>query len=560
LEEVAVSLKIRVAVAVVALLTCLSFATTDAVSAKRFFRASGTISHGKNYIVIVTTKNGGGARQKLKKNGKFSIKLPASKAVGATLTIVKPNGRYFGPVVLRHSGRKAYTRLSGESVALGTLKLHAGYATTGSAIGKNAVSSSAVAANRKGKPAGAGKLGLIKRPATHKSRTTRAHAHALADPATAPQGADTDADGLPNNFDIDDDGDLLLDPSDPDSGSGNNDPVKVFTNLRVGLRDTINVNALPADTDIVPLENTLIQNNLAMVFTMNEGNAGLSGLSAVNIDCGLLVYCAHGAGTATTVQSGPTGDPNGPADGSLWTSFDPDSDGYPNLPDASKRFNDGKTWFDLSTHPATKRSNVNAGDTFTFLGTASGGVSAFATALPPYFVTTPAIHTIVDTGSTHTVSYPVQSSDPGVGGSTGTNEPPPPNPNMALTSDIVTVSLWRPQRNAVPGAESGSVIDMGKLGYFFTAGNATCTKDDIKSVSAGTSVANEGMFDYVKDSAADATPNAANLITVTIDVGQCFARSTNNGLSSRTNGFSFGVEARTVRGDSAGTSLWVTLP
>jgi hypothetical protein len=462
--------KIRAAVAVLVMSVCL-LAPAEAMSATRSATISGSIAGGRNYIVIVTTKNGGGVRRKLNATGSFRIVLPAAKAAGASLTIVRPSGRYLGPVVLRHRDRLAYTRLTGTSIALGQLRLRAGYATPGRMIPDAAVNlRSAVAADRTGKPVGAGLLGFVRRFKFKSSRL---------DPLPVPQGADTDTDGIPNNFDIDDDGDKVLDASDVSSGSGNSDPVKVFTNLRGGsLRDTVNVNALPAGTDITAAQDALLASSLNMVFLMNQANAGLTGLTAVNIDCGLLAYCARGTGTATTVQGNPP-DPGAPADGSLWRDFDPDSDGYPNLPNASQRFNNGGTWFDLSTRPSTSRAKINAGDTFTFLGTASNGVNAFATSLPPYFVTTPAIHTIVDAASTHTIGYPITDSQPGVGGG-GPNQPPPPSPNMALASDLVTISFWRPQRNSVAGAETGTFRDMGRLGYFFQAASATCTKDDIK--------------------------------------------------------------------------------
>jgi hypothetical protein len=290
---------------------------------------------------------------------------------------------------------------------------------------------------------------------------------------------------------------------------------------------------------------------------MNQGNAGLTGLSAVNIDCGLLPYCAKGTGTATTLAANPP-DPTAPADHSLWREFDLDHDGYPNLPNASARFNNGGVWFDMSTRPGVGRAKINAGDTYTFLGTASNGVNSFATTLPPYFVTTPAIKSITDSASTHTIGYPIKAGDPGTGHDP--NAPDNRSGYMALSSDLVTVTFWRPQRNAVAGAETSGFRDMGGLGYFFSAGTNACTRDDIKSVSTGTSVQNEGVFDYVKDSAADTAPDAGNLITVTLDVGACFDRTAPRDNSSRANGLRLDLEARTIRGDSTGTMLWVTLP
>src|SRR5207253_1050752 len=162
--------------------------------------------------------------------------------------------------------------------------IHPGYVTPGGPIRPGAVNLKlTVAADLKGKPVGAGVLGLVRRRHLSSATTLEAGTMPIARP---PVGADTDTDGIPNNFDIDDDGDKVIDTSDPDNGSGNNDPVKVFSSLRLGLRDTFNVNALPAGTDISALEDTIIHVQLQMVFTMNAGNAGLTGLTAVNIDCG----------------------------------------------------------------------------------------------------------------------------------------------------------------------------------------------------------------------------------------------------------------------------------
>lgn len=534
------------------LLLVLLVATTCAIApaaAAKKVSISGTIPRGKGYTVVATTATGGGVRQKLGASGKFRLQLTAAQAKGATLSLITPQGRFFGPVVLATARFKAYTRLTGRSVVLGKLKLGAGYAMPAAKLPKRAVSGSWVAANAKGRPVGAGKLGFVKRAPGIKLV-------AKAGPQTSGNGADTDTDGIPNNFDVDDDGDQTLDASDADSGSGNNDPVKVFTNLKVGLIDTVNVNAT-SGAALAEAQERLITDHLWMTFMFAGWAAKLSGVTGVNVDCGTLSYCAPKAGTATIVSS-PNPRPNEPAPGSLWSAWDTDSDTLPNLVDTSDRFGPDQTgMWQMGVNTKAPRAKVNAGDAFLFNAKSSAGVATFATTLPPYFVTTPAIKSIEHGAATHTVTYPVTAAEPGVGGGLPGGST---TPTLALTSDVVTFTVWRPQRQAIPGAETGAFRDLGQLSYLVMAGNATCTADDITAVSDGLVEGSDGFYSLVKDTAADAAPDPANVLRITVNLGTCFARDTNPGAQSRSTGFNVGIEARTERGDNAGTSLWVTLP
>jgi hypothetical protein len=506
----------------------------------------GSLVKGKGYAVVLTTTNGGGTRKVLGKKGTFSFKLSATKARNASLTLIRPNGRYFGPIVLRHVKRQTFTHLSGAtSINLGKLKLKSGYVIPGARIPKVGVitkASGASSSTLKGKPVGAGKLGFVKRP-SKKVKTKNADFSA---PAPPPAGNDTDTDSIPNSFDIDDDGDLKLDSVDRDAGGPGKIPYSAFTNLVAEINQSVNVNtgsATAADID------TLIKNNLWMNFQLIGYMLGLHGVASVNVDCGLLVYCKAGHGTALVHASNPpiAGEP---ADGSLFTDFDSDSDGYPNLVDISSTLQDKRPGsFGLGTVPSVARSQIVPGDTYSYLVKSTEGATSYSTTLPPYFLTTPAIKSITDTGGTHTISYPVAANGEGTQS----------NP-IALTSDVVTITFWRPQRLTVPGAETGTYMDMGGLYYIlFAGGNNFCNATET-SLYTGMTPVSDGYYDMLRDNAVDAAPNAANTLSVTVDIGKCFDRRTQSDAQSRVGGLNLDIEARTFKGDNASQHLHVTLP
>ena len=78
---------------------------------------------------------------------------------------------------------------------LGVVKILKGYAKPKRKLSKRFVDRSATAQAKKGVPLGAGLFGRVKAKAA----------------GAAGQGRDQDGDGLPGAFDVDDDGDLMLD-------------------------------------------------------------------------------------------------------------------------------------------------------------------------------------------------------------------------------------------------------------------------------------------------------------------------------------------------------------
>ena len=56
------------------------------------------------------------------------------------------------------------------------------------------------------------------------------------------------------------------------------------------------------------------------------------------------------------------------------------------------RFVNGGPMLEMGVNTNVPRAQVNAGDAFTFLAKGAPAPTTFTTTLPPYFVTTPAIH------------------------------------------------------------------------------------------------------------------------------------------------------------------------
>src|SRR5437867_7188324 len=60
----------------------------------------GRIRGGAGYLIVGTSATGEGVTQALGTAGTFALRFPGTSARGATLQLVGPSGRYFGPVVL----------------------------------------------------------------------------------------------------------------------------------------------------------------------------------------------------------------------------------------------------------------------------------------------------------------------------------------------------------------------------------------------------------------------------------------------------------------------------
>lgn len=476
----------------------------------------GKVRGGRHYVVIGLSLSGNGVTQTIRANGRFKLTFHGKTGRGASIQLISPNSRYFGPVVLtrqykRHHHPKAYTNLSGKSVSLGKIRLKRGYGRVSGTVNKKAVDHALVTkTNKKGAPLGAGRLGLV-RTKHRKSAAMLSRSLAVASGADSPTtGVDTDGDGIPNAYDVDTNGNLILNGIDPNGNTSDG----VFAGLFSSIDQPLNVHiggVTSADID------TAIMNNLNVSFFFDVA-PGKSSLSSVDVQCFTLSYCAPGTGTAiiTPVSESPPGFGNIP-----WVNYDPNGNGLPNLEELTTH-DFGDTVYSASIQPHATTAQIVPGDAYNVLFNTATGTTTVPRSLPAYPVTTLAI-TNYDTGSgPQTVTYPAGSNAP------GTNANP-----FTMASDQITLTFFRPQRLAI-GAEAGDYVDMGGLRYGMPMdiGNREvgCAADYSNpsgtfSTTQPSANNNYNEFFPLTDNAADSSPDAASTLSFKFNLGDCLRQN-----------------------------------
>jgi hypothetical protein len=457
----------------------------------------GKLVNGKGWRVAALAPDGRAAVRRVGASGRFSLTLPTRRARRATLHLIGPSGRYFGPVVLRRERRLGYLRFNGGSVWLGSVVRSQGAARPRRDVPRRLVDRGSVTRlTFAGRLRGAGKLGLVEAPR-----------RALVSQDAGQQvGGDGDADGIPGPFDVDDDGDTILDTSDPSGvdGSGSTggfSGANLSSSLPLGLEDSLNANATGVTRALVDQR---LVSDLNIVFTSSSEPEAPS--EAVNVDCGGLSYCRPGDGTAD-ILNGQTNTTVG-----KWVDFDPDQDGLPNLPRAPER---GLS--QIQVLPRATTAQIAPGDTFTFVRRRGEVTDWITQSLVQYPTTTPAVRTYDAGAGNVTVNYPVPAGTP------GTRDEP-----IQLTSDSLTLEFWRPQRLAIEGAETGTFIDSGHLNYGIRLDvEDVCRFEDYSNLSPTLSRAPEETSSQVhlRDSADDAAPEPSNLLRFTVNVSACIRRA-----------------------------------
>jgi hypothetical protein len=454
----------------IALLIALLACSMCADSALAASRVSGRLSNA-SYDLVLLARSGRAQSIQPKANGRFSVRVSSAK--GASLHLVR-RGRYAGPVVLR--GKKPRVALAGaRRVNLGTVRVRvrARYATTSRRV---AGSGPPIRTAGGGRPLGAGKLGLVhvrRARADASQAVVRGQRAQTGAPAT--EGADVDLDGIPNAFDADDDGDLTLDNIEGAEPKGPR--LSLSSALPLDITETINANA-GADTD----QEATIRRSLRLLYSVSAdelGGAQRIGVSCVFAWCaGAQVVIPPGLGDSTTAWS------DGDADGLL---------------DLAAR---GPA-FQQQIYPRASTADIKPGDTFT--ATSDQGATA-AAALAFYFTSSVAVQTM----GSHTFSYPAGPGSPGSPG------------NPISIPRTVRITLWRPQRAAIPGAESGTLMDIGGLRYGVDVSGAFCRAEDFSGLSE-TLTPGVGGEAPLQDTAADARPSGATL-SFTVDTAACGVR------------------------------------
>jgi hypothetical protein len=336
----ALSRKFTSVLAVTAITATMALASPAAAAVRSFgktYTVTATVKGGKNLTVLLISGSGRllASKKVTGTSQSITLKSPATASIGGTsLQLVNSagasKGAYFGPVTLGHKGTKStsasrvYTQLKqsiSTSVKLGTLTIKKvgagkqGYAVA-SATSKSADTSVGAQVNAsKGRPTGVGTFGktsgvaiksygvsatAIGDPCSSPGTPTcgpdgkeigSPNGPALNTPATGQQGAvvnkdetlggDADDDGIPNAFDVNDDGDAVLDSADTstpapkvaaDNGTTTCSAVdfKIFTNYKAtqgGYAGTINAYAPGAFKATKENIASTITKSMTMVFS-----------------------------------------------------------------------------------------------------------------------------------------------------------------------------------------------------------------------------------------------------------------------------------------------------
>ena len=531
---------------------------------------SGTLSGGKGNTIVVVQSSGKGKKVLITaKSGAF--KVPGVKLAGATVQIVGDDGTYLGPVVLGGAKSKVYETIKGTAnLSLGTIKQKNGYAvTTAVASSRTYTTGAYTVAAKSGRPVGAGKFGRVK---VGNGKSALKGYDGV--------GYDTDLDGVPNVFDIDDNGNLILDnvdrtgrtgilsrrafarqaicpappapltpgciPPTPGGGGSGTSPTatefRMFSNFKLTAETNINLYLGGTTAAVQPLIDAAFPSTLTLATQIVGATSG-------TLDCLGNTYCApHSTagvsyplvnGAAATFAGTALGITNGPTN-------------------------------DAQITPGTSTADIGAGNAFI----ENAGGSAYPGVLNFVFNTAPAVYSYTTTSS---ATEQVITYDAVTGRAAGNIGMSPATPITVGSDGVITLKWWRPQRPAVSGEASASGwIDIGGLQYTADAPNAPKSSS---GVSIGTAPGNCALATYsnpmsngaaftnsgtsgVQDPALDAATNpaapTANLLQFTVNAKACFGDATWALLTTGAT-FDFDIQARSLYGDNAARKLYFRL-
>ena len=469
-------------------------------------RITGKLS--KPGLTVIALSKTGKANLDRPKRRKFTVRAPAQVV---TLHLRAADGTYAGPIVFgkRESGRRALVGVTaGAGLGEIEVKSNRGFAKAGHRLPRRLLDTEWQARARQGRPIGNGRnFGRVK------VKRTR-------DPAPG----DRDRDGVPNQLDVDDDGDLVLDKVDRGgrgrarAAQGTNEFGLATIFAPGAMHDWTNANA-GSLTD-AQIDATLARQGYLIFEILAVG---------AELDCGGAPDPANPAGWIGGLSyctRGGTGFGFGPGGSEFPECCDDDGDGFGTLPNNSPDFPDPGHFF--FSHGATT-AEIGTGDVLV----QRVGEGQFVTLLPFVFATVPALVSYDDgRGNSATIDYPVPESPPSPppAGSQGNPFPVEARPNGDV---LVTMTFWRPQRRPIP-PESGDWIDMGGLGYsaktHFTA-QPGCPQSAFSENDPNLAPSESPLPDGpggVIDLAADQPANPANTFTFTLNLTECRA---NHGAS-----------------------------
>ncbi len=487
---------------------------------------SGTLTGGQGLKVIVVQANGTSQKATITSR-KGTFKVRGATLAGASIHLVKSNGTYFGPVMLGGSGRKVYATVKGSgNLALGTFKRKSGYAAARAPVGRYFTTRVYTVAAKNAKPVGAGNLGRVK--VGNGISTLNGYNG---------QGRDADLDGIPGAFDIDDNGNLIIDNVDRTTRSGRSfrrfssefqvlppavtppavTEFKLFSNFKLTNAASINV-SIPGITGIDALIDVAVPATVTLA-------TQVMGATSATLDCLGNTYCApHGA---YPLMNGAAASYTG---------------GFLNLAKG--------TTGDAQILPGAARADIGSGNAFL----QTDGATSYPGVLNFVFNTAPALKSYNVGGGEQTVTYDAS-------GVSASGMAPSAPITTTAGATAITVTFWRPQRAALSSeawfATANPWTDIGGLSYRADTPNTptgSTKRDCAGGYSAGIAngVAVTASSDGVVDPAIDAEASAANTISWTIDLTTCFD------WSAMTSGTSFDLDIQAVStyGDNAARKLY----
>jgi hypothetical protein len=520
----------RTRVAILAAAALISALLVPVFAQAKPAKITGKLS-ARDYTVIALSARGT-AKTDRAPHRTFKLRPPAKKV---TLQLRAPDGTYAGPIVVakaRHGNKVIVDKVivgvrAGARLGRVKVKPGDGYAKPAKWLPGKYVNSSRVARAEDKTPLGAGNLGLI--PA--------------ATSGDAP--GDGDLDGIPDALDVDDDGDVVLDRFDPQSGTATartsadtgDVVVRGISLLDLDLPDVVNANA-PGLTE------AQIEAALPRFGGLLLGSLGIEASGpddpAVELDCGDpdtgLIYCRRNGSTGRITSVSRVPHPPGAGPGDPFPGCcDPDEDGFGSLGWAVIPGDAVDAHAVPLLHGATS-DQIGADDLLIARTTGADGNEAFTGTLAYLFETVPALASYADeAGNTTTMSYPVTP------GASGTQENPfvPTDGPDADTDVEVTLTFWRAQRRALP-EEPGEWIDVGHTVYI-TDGRSpfenpswfegsSCPPSAYSETDPNLSPAQAPAFPLfyepavsgLQDSSDDQPADPANTFTFTLNLNRCF--------------------------------------
>ncbi len=519
-------------------------------AASKAYTVKVTVKKGKNLVLLILGRSGSLLASAPIKSDSQATTLKTKRVstlAGATLQLVNGSktaskGSYFGPVLVGWKGSKlakatgVYTKLkasSSKSLSLGTITVvkvtkKQGYAAVARASKLADSRAAAQARAVKGKPVGVGNYGKITM-----AKSSSASAQTAQDPPTGPPtgpppsgppsgpptgpppggdqptggsgatgetllGGDADKDGLPNAFDVNDDGDTKTDSADSvtpaprvtgdESGSCATVAFRIFTNFKAtqqGFAGTINAYGTgPFEATKDSSIPKAITDTMSMVFSpissVCDSAVTKTELKGVGVSYAPSDFVELSAACDTGDYQWTIG--NGKICGSQALT---------------------------SGHSFTGADLPTGQDTFVMRVTTADGKSYEFTSSPGFvFVTHPMVVRYSAGTVAGTINY--AASTPGPDGARVNS------PSISLAqADTLELELFRPQRLAIDG-ETGSFYDLGGFKYTPDLPNGAGKCDKLTATDTAMPV--------------DTPSNMATKPTITLswEIGSCFNVPPNN--------------------------------